>query len=134
MRAERLFALEFMAFMAMAPLACSSSPASPTPKLDPAAGTFHVRDGFVRDPQGRALILRGVNLAGAHKAPPYFGFHQPEDFARVSNDWGMNALRFLVTWAAIEPQKGVYDDAYLDEVGKRMDWAQRCWALPRAIT
>ena len=112
------------AFASAALLSCGSSSQSPSKPVDPAAGTFHVRDGFVRDPQGRTVILRGVNLAGAHKSPPYFGFHQPDDYVRVSRDWGMNALRFLVVWAAIEPQKGVYDDAYLDAVAQRMDWAR----------
>jgi endoglycosylceramidase len=36
----------------------------------------------------------------------------------------MNSVRFLVTWAAVEPEKGVFDDAYLDELAKRMDWAR----------
>ena len=113
------------AFASAALLSCGSSSQSSSKPVDPAAGTFHVRDGFVRDPQGRSVILRGVNLAGAHKSPPYFGFHQPDDYVRVSRDWGMNALRFLVVWAAIEPQKGVYDDAYLDAVAQRMDWAKQ---------
>jgi len=36
----------------------------------------------------------------------------------------MNSIRFLMTWAAIEPQKGVYDDAYLDAVATRIEWAK----------
>ncbi len=104
--------------------ACGSSdssgaapPASPPP-------SWHVSGGFVRDPDGRAVLARGMNLAGAHKKPPFFGYHQPVDYARVHDDWGMSALRFLVSWAAIEPEKGVYDETYLDEVAKRMQWAK----------
>ena len=47
----------------------------------------------LRASDGRALLLRGVNLASAHKKPPYFGFHGEADFHRIRNDWGMNALR-----------------------------------------
>jgi endoglycosylceramidase len=36
----------------------------------------------------------------------------------------MTSLRFLLTWAAVEPQKGVYDDAYLAKVAERMQWAK----------
>jgi endoglycosylceramidase len=90
----------------------------------PGPDGWHVARGFLRAPDGRAAILRGVNLAGSHKSAPYFGFHQAEDFARVRQDWGMGAIRFLILWAAIEPQEGQYDDSYLDEVQKRLDWAE----------
>lgn len=89
------------------------------------AGPTRVRGGFIRDDEGRALILRGMNLAGAHKNPPYFSFHTLADFQRLRDDWGMNAIRFLITWAAVEPEQGVFDDAYLDAVAERMDWARQ---------
>lgn len=91
-----------------------AAPAEPT----------RVRGGFIRDDEGRALILRGMNLAGAHKNPPYFSFHTLADFQRLRDEWGMNAIRFLITWAAVEPEQGVFDDAYLDAVAERMDWAR----------
>jgi len=87
-------------------------------------GGYHVCGGFVRDADGRALILRGANLAGAHKRPPYFGFHQPADFARMRDEWNFDAVRFLISWAAVEPSDGVFDDSYLDAVAMRMQWAE----------
>jgi len=39
--------------------------------------------------------------------------------------WELNAVRFLVLWAAVEPERGVYDDAYLDQVAERMAWARQ---------
>lgn len=85
---------------------------------------FTVGGGHIRDGLGRALILRGMNVSQAHKAPPWFDFHQAEDFARMRTEWGMNSVRLLLEWAAVEPERGAYDAAYLDAVGERLDWAR----------
>lgn len=68
------------------------------------------------------MILRGVNVG--RKTAPYFDFHGPDDFKRISQTWGMNALRFLVFWTAIEPKPGEYDRAYLAALVERMKWAR----------
>ncbi len=100
-------------------MSCDPTPPSTTPPLP-----YSVKDGFVRDLDGRAVILRGVNLSGMHKNAPYFAFHTPADFVRVREELGMNTLRFLIEWAAVEPERGAYDEAYLDDVHERMDWAR----------
>lgn len=86
------------------------------------AGRHAVCGGWLRDPEGRAVVLRGVNLASVHKHAPYTDDFTPADYARL-HGWGFRSLRFVVTWAAIEPAPGVYDDAYLDWVAERMRWA-----------
>jgi endoglycosylceramidase len=84
-------------------------------------GGWHVCDGHLRDRDGRAVILRGMNVG--KKEAPYIDFHTEADFARMRTEWGMNSLRLYFTWAAVEPTQGVYDDAYLDGVRTRLDWA-----------
>ncbi|MDJ0789433.1 MAG: cellulase family glycosylhydrolase [Myxococcota bacterium] len=76
---------------------------------------------FIRDADGRALILHGLNFSSSSKWPPYQPWQEPADLERMSRDWGMNFARFLVSWIAIEPVPGVYDEAYLDTVEVWLD-------------
>src|SRR5690606_13540216 len=87
------------------------------------AAGWQVSRNALRAADGRAVLLRGVNVASAHKHPPYFGFHQAEDFLKIRQAWGMNSIRLLVSWAAIEPERGRYDTNYLRQLGLRLDWA-----------
>jgi len=94
--------------------ACTSSPPH-----------WHVARGALRDPDGRAVILRGVNLSGSQKNAPYLDDKTLADYQRVHDAWGFNAIRFIMTWSAVEPTEGQYDDAYLDAVADRIAWAEQ---------
>ncbi|HEY1959874.1 MAG TPA: cellulase family glycosylhydrolase [Polyangiaceae bacterium] len=57
-------------------------------------------------------IFRGANVSGRSKLPPFVPFDDPACFDRLAS-WGWNAVRLLVMWEGLEPERGVYDHAYL---------------------
>lgn len=95
----------------------SSSPAGPTPP-------YRVANGQIVDASGRTLVLRGANVAGAQKLPPHIASFTKDDYARLRDVYGFDSMRFILTWSAVEPAKGAYDDHYLDQVAERVGWAK----------
>jgi hypothetical protein len=102
-----------------------------------------------RDEEGRRLVLRGVNLGGDSKVPVHpdgytglkEGFYDwrkvsfvgrpfpleeaDEHFSRLKR-WGMDFLRFLVTWEAVEHEgPGIYDEEYLEYLERIVAKAQK---------
>ncbi|UCH36303.1 MAG: cellulase family glycosylhydrolase [Armatimonadota bacterium] len=84
--------------------------------------------GFVRtqgpwlmDGHGRVLMLHGVNLGS--KTPPFLPW-ATRDEVMVLREWGFNSVRYYITWEAVEPQPGEYDDAFLDKLAERLDWCR----------
>ena len=55
-------------------VSCSSGPPPP----------YYVENGFLRDSDGRALVLHGANVSGRNKFPPFFDFQQAPDIARMA--------------------------------------------------
>lgn len=84
---------------------------SPPPALPP-----------LLDQDGRIVLYHGVNVSNYSKyAPDFHPWQTREDFALLA-DWGFNLVRYLVFWEAIEPERGHYNEAYLDEVMERIGW------------
>ena len=96
-------------------MAAATPPAScPAARLpETSFGPLHVADGALRDALGRRVVLRGINLSGMGSGAT--GLFDATDFARLRAH-GLRAARLVLGWKGIEPEPGVIDEAYLDEV------------------
>src|SRR5262245_49410072 len=106
-------------------IGCGGGGSDPPDSAPPAVctGGHHVCRGYLRDPDGRALVLRGANVSGRQKMAPYLDVFTAADYARLRTEYGFTAIRFIMTWSAIEPTDGGFDDTYLDGVATRIGWA-----------
>lgn len=108
---------------------CAPSTGVTPPPPPPPAPPFAVQDGAIVDDVGRVVTLYGMNVSGNHKMPPFLDFHTQADLEMMRQRWGMNSMRFLVSWGGLMPQRGVVDEAYLAQIVERMDWAQAAGVL-----
>jgi endoglycosylceramidase len=77
--------------------------------------------GRIADAYGREVLLRGVNVNAfvdywAYDPARFTAHPFTEDDADAIAAMGWDAVRLLLSWSRVEPEPGVYDDAYLEEV------------------
>jgi hypothetical protein len=108
---------------------------------------MHIEKNYIKDDDGRTLILRGCNLGGSSKVPfkpdgaswikdsltnpqnvsfvgrPFPLEEAESQFERLAR-WGFTFIRFTITWEALEHEgPGIYDEEYLSYVRKILNIA-----------
>lgn len=81
---------------------------------------------WIVDSDGRVVIVHGVNMI--NKMPPYYspkaaGFTDGDAQLLAAN--GLNVVRVGVIYSAVEPEPGVYDEAYLDSIRETVEMLAR---------
>ncbi len=114
----------------LAAFGCSSSssesagppaPSDALPALSAVPDAINV--GRIVDANGREVLLRGVNV-NAHIEywqydPDLFTTYPfTEEDADMVAAMGWNMVRLGLSWSRVEPEPGVYDEAYLDELAE----------------
>lgn len=74
------------------------------------------------DPQGRTLTLHGINVVNKNSENNYLGHISKEEFA-MFKAWGFNVIRLGIIWDGLEPEPGVYNEAYLKGIDQMIQWA-----------
>lgn len=74
------------------------------------------------DPQGRQVLLHGINLVNKDPSIGYLDHESPEFFTRL-RAWGFNCLRLGVIWDGLEPQPGAFNEAYLQGIDRQIELA-----------
>jgi endoglycosylceramidase len=101
------------------PDACSARTyATPSPAPAP----LRAESGFFKDADGGTVILRGVNMAGNSKVPPFTPITSA-DMLDPLPAWGINVIRLLFTWEAYEETRCTYDESYLAYYERIAGWA-----------
>ena len=109
-------------------LACGPAPAASARGSGMAAATTenvvnrpHTVGRWLVDDSGRVVTFHGENIVNkrAPWTPQALGIG--EDDAAFLAKQGFNSVRLGISWAAIEPQPGQYNDAYLAEIKQAIE-------------
>jgi len=120
----------FLLFLPLlAALGCSTTegasgppaPSDPLPALRAVPDPENV--GQIVDARGREVLLRGVNFNThveywQYDPERFTNYPFTEEDADLMAAMGWTMVRVLMSWSRVEPEPGVYDDAYLDEVAE----------------
>lgn len=85
-------------------------------------GFLKVKDQSFVDAQGRQVMLSGINFISKDPKEKYMPVQGKETFKQFA-EWGFNCIRLGIIWDGLEPEPGKYNEEYLKEIDKRIQWA-----------
>lgn len=101
----------------------SNQPPIPSEAVTPEASPLVAQGHYFRDAKGGVVFLRGVNVAGNSKVPPFKALASASELQELPS-LGVNTVRLLFNWEAFEPVKGEYSNDYLAYYRSVVDWAR----------
>jgi endoglycosylceramidase len=81
-----------------------------------------INDRKFVDSNGRQVIFNGINYISKNPKENYIRNDGPNTFEKFKT-WGFNCIRFGIIWDGLEPEPGKYNEEYLTEIDKRIQWA-----------
>lgn len=117
-------AAALLASLVTVPAAHAADRPGPLPRLH----ATHGPHAAVRDTSGAQVLLRAVNVNQVGEyfqanpdLPPVVPLTEDDfrDIARL----GFNSVRLIVSWSALEPTPGAYDEAYVARIRQAVRWA-----------
>ena len=103
--------------------------AAVTGKAPSSEGYLSIQGRRFIDTSGSHIILRGLNIGYSSVDPgsggPSFRWNHggPEVFERIRG-WGYNCVRLVLYWSSVEPTCGEYNEAFLQDVDQKIEWAR----------
>ena len=80
-------------------------------------------DKFI-DNYGREIILNGINVVSKSKSQGYIPEGGSELYKNLKK-WGVNSIRLIIIWDRLEPEPGIYNEDYLNEIDELVELAKQ---------
>lgn len=103
-------------FLILILFSCTEKEISKTP------GFIQIEGQNFVDSDGRQIIFSGINFISKNPNEKYLPKEGVETFQKFRS-WGFNCIRLGIIWDGLEPEPGKYNEEYLLEIDKRIQWA-----------